>query len=241
MLGFRLVCLEMERNRMMSFKGRHFKAPLILMAVRWYVAYALSYRDIEELMKERGVRVDHSTLNRWVVKYSSCLEAQFSKRYKHKVGSSWRMDETYVKIKGAWCYLYRAVDKSGATIDFMLSKHRDELSAKRFFNKAIGYSGKPEKVTIDKSGANNAALKTINERLPESGKIEIRPIKYLNNIIESDHRFIKKITKPMMGFKAFHSAKATLLGIELHHMLRKGQHIHSETSSIHQQFYALAT
>jgi len=162
---------------MISFKGHHFKKTIILMAIRWYLAYALSYRDIEELMLERGVTVDHSTINRWVVKYSPRLEAEFSKHHKRKVGSSWRMDETYVKIKGQWYYLYRAVDKSGATIDFILSKKRDEHSAKRFFNKSIGYAGKPEKITIDKSGANNAALKSINKGLDEAGNIEIRQIK----------------------------------------------------------------
>jgi len=133
------------------------------------------------------------------------------------------------------------MDKSGATIDFMLSKRRDELSAKRFFKQVIGYSGKPEKVTIDKSGSNQAALTSINNILNKNEKIEIRQVKYLNNIVEQDHRFIKRIVKPMRGFKAFHSATATLLGIELHHMLRKKQHIHSESISIHQQFYALAT
>ena len=225
---------------MISFKGRHFKKTIILMAIRWYLAYVLSYRDIEELMLERGVIVDHSTINRWVVKYSPGLEAQFSKHHKRNVGSSWRMDETYVKIKGQWYYLYRAVDKSGVTIDFILSKKRDERSAKRFFNKAIGYAGKPEKITIDKSGSNNAALKSINKGFDEGEKIEIRQIKYLNNIVESDHRFIKRITKPMMGFKAFHSANATLLGIELHHMLRKGQHKNAANMTVFEQFYALA-
>lgn len=223
---------------MISFKGRHFKKTIILMAVRWYLAYTLSYRDIEELMSERGIDVDHSTINRWVIKYSPKLEAEFTKHYKRKVGSSWRMDETYLKIKGKWCYLYRAVDKSGATIDFMLSKNRDELAAKRFFNKAIGYSEKPEKITIDKSGANNAALKTINKKLSEVEKIEIRQIKYLNNIVESDHRFIKRIIKPMMGFKAFYSANA--IGIELHHMLRKEQHKASASMIVFEQFYSLA-
>lgn len=163
--------------------------------------------------------VDHSTINRWVVKYSPRLEAEFSKRRKRNVGSSWRMDETYVKIKGQWHYLYRAVDKSGATIDFMLSKNSDKRAAERFLNKAIGYSGTPGKMTVDKSGSNNAALKSINKGLDVGEKIKIRQIKYLNNIVESDHRFIKRITKPMMGFKAFHSANATLLGVELHHML----------------------
>lgn len=107
---------------MINFKGRHFKKTIILMSVRWYVAYALSYRDIEELIAERGVKVDHATINRWVIKYAPLLEAEFSRQDKRNVGSSWRMDETYIKVKDKWCYLYRAVDKSGATIDFMLSK-----------------------------------------------------------------------------------------------------------------------
>ena len=210
------------------------------MAVRWYFAYALSYRNIEELMAERGVNVDHSTINRWVIKYSPKLEAEFNRKYKRTIGSSWRMDETYIKVKGKWCYLYRAVDKSGATIDFMLSKNRDEAAAKRFFNKAIGYSGRPEKITIDKSGANNAALKSINKSHIDSDKIKIRQVKYLNNIIEQDHRFIKRITKPMMGFKEFHSAHATLMGIELHHMLHKNQHCDAANMPAFEQFYALA-
>jgi len=225
---------------MISFKGRHFKKIIIMMAVRWYLAYALSYRNIEELMAERGVNVDHSTINRWVIKYSPKLEAEFNRKYKRTIGRSWRMDETYLKVKGKWCYLYRAVDKSGATIDFMLSKNRDKLAAKRFFSKAIGYSGKPKKITIDKSGANNAALKSINKRYIDPNKIEIRQIKYLNNVVEQDHRFIKRITKPMMGLKEFHSAHATLMGIELHHMLHKNQHSDAANMSVFEQFYALA-
>ena len=203
---------------MISFKGHHFEKDIILTSIRWYLAYALSYRDIEELMAERGVKVDHSTLNRWVIKYSAKLETVFTKRYKKSIGSRWRMDETYVKVRGDWCYLYRAVDKSGATIDFMLSKNRDEKAAKHFFIKAIGYSEKPEKITIDKSGSNNAALQSINKSLNKKDKIEIRQIKYLNNVVEQDHRFIKRITKPTMGFKAFYSASATLIGVEQHHL-----------------------
>jgi len=223
-----------------SFKGRHFKNTIILMSVRWYVAYSLSYRNIEELMAERGVRVDHSTVNRWVISYSPKLEAKFTQHYKRAVGSSWRMDETYIKVKGNWYYLYRAVDKAGDTIDFMLSKYRDKKSEKRFFNKAIGYSGKPERVTIDKSGSNHAALESINKSLGTKDKIEIRQIKYLNNIIEQDHRFIKRIVKPTMGFKSFHSANATLMGIELHHMLHKGEHKDAANMAVYEQFYALA-
>ena len=210
------------------------------MCVRWYVAYALSYRDIEELVAKRGISIDHSTINRWAVKYAPLLESQFTKKYKTAVHSSWRMDETYICVKGQWCYEYRAVDKYGNTIDFLFSKKRDKIAAKRFFYKAIGYNGKPEKVTIDKSGSNNAALKSINTKLAHHDQIEIRQIKYLNNIVEQDHRFIKKITRPMKGFKAFHSATATLMGIELHHMLRKGQYKDADNMSVFEQFYALA-
>jgi len=107
---------------MISFKDRHFEKTIILMAVRWYVAYSLSYRNIEELMKERGLALDHATVQRWTVKYAPLLEEEFRKKHKQCIGCSWRMDETYVKVKGEWCYLYRAVDKDGNTVDFMLTK-----------------------------------------------------------------------------------------------------------------------
>ena len=126
--------------------------------VRWYLAYAFSYRDIEELALERGLKVDHSTLNRWVIEYAPQLEKAFRKRYKRPVGSSWRMDETYVRVKGQWMYLYQAVDKEGNTIDFMLSDKRDELGARAFFRKAIGSSGLENRVTMDESGANKAGI-----------------------------------------------------------------------------------
>ena len=140
---------------MLTFKGRHFPKGIILMAVRWYVAYALSYRDTEELMNERAVKMDHATIQRWVVKYSPELMEQARKVMKSSA-DSWRMDETYIKVKGEWVYLYRAVDKLGNTIDFMLPQKRDKPAATRFFIQAIGYAGLPEKVAIDKSGANLA-------------------------------------------------------------------------------------
>ena len=133
------------------------------------------------------------------------------------------MDETYVKIKGVWHYLYRAVDKDDDTIDFMLSKKRDKKAAIKFFRKSIGSNGKPAKVTIDKSGANKASLDAINKDLPEARRFEIRQIKYLNNIVEQDHWAIKRVVRPMLGFKSFDSAETTIAGIELHHMLKKGQ------------------
>lgn len=150
-------------------------------------------------------------------------------------------------VKGQWVYLYRAVDKEGKTVGFLLSEKRDEPDAQTFFEKAIVSNGLPDKVTMDKSGANKAGIDTINLHLALlfmlGGlfvQLTVRQIKYLNNIVEQDHRFIKKITKPMKGFKAFHSADATLAGIELHHMLRKNQHTQSANQTIFEQFYCLA-
>lgn len=208
------------------------------MAVRWYIAYALSYRDIEELLLERGLKVDHATVNRWVIQHSPLLLESFKKK-KKPVNSSWRADETYVKVKGVWMYQYRAVDKQGNTIDCYFSEKRDKKAATKFFMRSMKSSGKPLKINIDQSGSNTYALEDINSYLPKSEKIEIRQNKYLNNVVEQDHRFIKKITRPTLGFKARHSASATLEGIELHHMLRKGQHVDAANKNIFEQFYAL--
>ena len=223
-----------------SFKGAYFPKDVILTCVRWYVAYPLSTRHVEELMEERGVNVDHSTINRWVIKYSPQLEDEFHRR-KRPVWVSWRMDETYIKVKGEWVYLYRAVDKYGKTIDFLLTKQRDKKAARRFLNKAIGRHGVPEKITIDGSDANAAAITSYNE--DHGTSIEIRQIKYLNNIVEQDHRGVKRVTRPMLGFKSFEAAQPTLTGIELMHMLRKGQLAGDEFEglSVAQQFYALAS
>lgn len=224
---------------MISFKGKQYTKAIIMMAMRWYFAYALSYRDVEELLKERGIPADHSAVKRWIEEYGPKLDAIF-KRRKRFTNGSWRMDETYVKVKGQWYYQYRAADKHGHTIECMLSKKRDKAAAKRFFKKAIRTAGLPEKITIDKSGSNTAGIKVVNAELSEQDQIEIRRIKYLNNIVEQDHRFIKKIVKPMKGFKCFRSASATLKGIELHHMLRKRQHINSNDLTVWEQFFSLA-
>ena len=204
----------------LTFKGSHFPKCVILQTVYWYLRYSLSYRDIEELIAERGVHVDHSTVQRWVVKYTPLLEAEIRKR-KKAVGTSWRMDETYIKVKGVWHYLYRAVDKENNTIDFLLTKKRDKKSAKRFLVKAINDNGLPEKINIDKSGANLAAIKSYNTE--HNTNIEIRQVKYLNNIVEQDHRAIKRIVKGMLGFKSFNTASITLNGIEMVRMIKKGQ------------------
>ena len=199
-----------------EFKGSHFERDVILWGVRWYVAYPISYRQLEEMMEERGVEVDHSTLNRWVIKYAPLLEQEFRAR-KGPVGRSWRMDETYVKVRGVWKYLYRAVDKSGATVDFLLTAKRDHKAALRFLRKAFGQHGVPTKITIDKSGANTAAIASYNT--DHKAVIEIRQVKYLNNVVEQDHRGVKRIVRPMLGFKSFRSAAATIAGIELMHMI----------------------
>jgi putative transposase len=222
-----------------SFKGAHFPPEIILMGVRWYVAYPLSTRHVEELMAERGVELDHATINRWVIKYSPQLEEAFHRR-KRPVWVSWRMDETYIKVKGEWKYLYRAVDKHGKTIDFLLTEQRDEEAAKRFLTKAIRRHCAPEKITIDGSAANAAAIKSYNK--DHGTSIEIRQVKYLNNMVEQDHRGVKRVTRPMLGFKSFEAAQSTLVGIELMHMLRKGQLEDGveQGLSAAEQFYALA-
>jgi putative transposase len=220
-----------------EFKGSHFEQDVILWGVRWYVAYPISYRQLEEMMEERGVEVDHSTLNRWVLKYAPLHEQEFRAR-KRQVGCSWRMDETYVKVKGVWKYLYRAVDKAGATVDFLLTAKRDRKAASRFLRKAFGQHGTPEKITIDKSGANTAAITGYNAE--HKAGIEIRQVKYLNNIVEQDHRAVKRLVRPMLGFKSFRSAVATLAGIELMHMIRKGQLRTTGELRAAQQFYSLA-
>jgi putative transposase len=203
-----------------EFKGSHFEREVVLWGVRWYVAYPISYRQVEEVMGERGVEVDHSTLNRWVRKYVPTLEKAFRAR-KRPVGGSWRMDETYVRVKGAWKYLYRAVDKAGATVDFLLTARRDRKAALRFLRKAIGRHGVPEKITIDKSGATTAA--TVSYNAEHGADVESGQVKYLNNIVEQDHRAIKRMVKAMLGFKGFWLAAITIAGIEIMHMIRKGQ------------------
>jgi transposase-like protein len=177
-------------------KRLHYPLDVILMCVRWYVAYPLSLRHLEEMMAERGISVDHSTVHRWAIKLLPVLENAFRRR-KRPVGKSWRMDETYIRVKGEWRYLYRAVDKDGNTIDFLLRAHRDKTAARRYFEKSIAQNGVPETVTIDESGANLAALEAINA--DRETPIKIRQSKYLNNLVEQDHRAIKRRTRPMLG------------------------------------------
>jgi putative transposase len=194
---------------MLNFKGMRFPVEVILMCIRWYAAYPLSTRHLEEMLEERGVLVDHSTVSRWAICFLPLLEKVFRK-YKRPVGVSWRMDETYIKVNGVWKYLYRAVDKEGKTVDFLLTAKRDK-----------------------------AAIDQIIE--DQEISVIVRQVKYLNNIVEQDHRAVKRITKPMLNFKSFHSAKSILAGIELMHMICKGQGAMPgcERMSFADQFYAL--
>jgi putative transposase len=181
---------------MISFKGAHFVNEIILTCVRWYVAYPLSDRQVEERMQERGVAVDHSTINRWVVKYSPQLEAAFHRRTR-PVWRSWRMDDTSIRVKGQWRYLYRAVDKRGQTIDFLLTEQRDEQAAARFLAKAIRRHGIPKIITIDGSKANAAAIREFNAAYGTT--MTTRQVPYLNNVVEQDHRALKRVARPTWG------------------------------------------
>ncbi|MDE1493475.1 IS6 family transposase [Xenorhabdus bovienii] len=205
------------------FKRLHYPVDIIAQCVRWYLAYSLSLRNLEEIMAERGIAVDHSTLSRWVHRLVPLMVKRY-RRSKPAVGRRWRMDETYIKIKGKWRYLYRAVDSDGDTVDFLLTAHRDKEAALRFFKKAMRQHGQPDGVTMDKSGANKAAVDELNQGKPKDNDIIIRQNKYLNNLIEQEHRNIKRRTRPMLGFKNFRGTQTLLAGIELVSMLRKGQY-----------------
>ena len=206
------------------FKWRHFQSEIILLCVRWYLRYPLSYRNLEEMMMERGLTVDHSTVYRWVQAYAPELDKRCRSHLK-PTNDSWRVDETYIKVKGEWKYLYRAVDSSGNTLDFMLSAKRDARAAKRFFRKALNatHNQEPRVINVDKNAAYPPAIDSLtkDQTLPET--TELRPVKYLNNIVEQDHRAIKRLVNPGMGFGSFNTARRTLRGYEAMNMIRKGQ------------------
>jgi IS6 family transposase len=206
------------------FKWRHFEAEIILCAVRWYLRYALSYRDVEELLRERGVSIDHTTVFRWVQRYAPELDKRCRPRL-NATNDSYRVDETYIKIKKEWYYLYRAVDSTGATLDFMLSATRDADAAKRFFRQVLqaSHTCTPRVITVDKHAAYPLAFEALQHdgTLPKT--CLLRQCKYLNNMVEQDHRFVKRRVKPGMGFGAFDTAQRAIQGYEAMHRLRKGQ------------------
>ncbi len=190
-------------------KGHSFERDIIMLNVRWYLSYKLNYRDLEEMAAERGLKVDHTTIYRWVIKFTPELEKAV-RLLKRPAGKSWRLDETYIKVKGQWKYLYRAVDKEGNTVDYLLTAKRDRKAAKRFICKAIKSNVGPIKINIDKSGANTAGINDYN--YDEGLDVEIRQNKYLNNVIEQDHRPIKQLCRATLGFKKFRTAEITIGG-----------------------------
>ncbi len=206
------------------FKWRHFEPTLILLCVRWYCRYQLSYRDLEEMMQERGLFVDHTTLFRWVQRYAPEINKRIRQHLKMS-GASYRVDETYIKVGKACKYLYRAVDKEGNTIEFMLSAKRDVSAAKRFFKRMMKADHRrlPFSINVDKNAAYPEAFTASQEEKILPKDCTLRRVKYLNNIIEQDHRFVKKKVRAAQCFKSFHTAERTLEGIESVNMIRKGQ------------------
>jgi transposase-like protein len=230
------------------FKGRHFDRSVILLCVRWYLAYGLSLRNLEEMMAERGIFVDHTTIHRWVIPYSPELLERFNSR-KRPVTGRWHVDETYIKVRGTWMYLYRAIDSNGDTVEFWFSERRNLMAAKRFLRQALKRHGRPERIVIDGSQANREAILSCDatSRLQDrSGcklkRIRIRQSQYLNNRIEQDHRAVKRRVRPMLGFKSADSARVILGGIELIHMMRKQQAKYAcrQQLSLAEQFHLLA-
>ncbi|MBF7097845.1 IS6 family transposase [Alkalibacter mobilis] len=222
------------------FKWKHYESEIIILCIRWYLKYPLSYIMLEELMAERGLHVTHTTIMRWVHQYSPIINERLRKRLK-KTNDSWRMDETYLKIKGKNAYLYRAVDSDGSTVDFYVSESRDKHAARKFFKKSVeaAHNQQPRVITTDKYGATEIAILEEIYYGSLSCKTQHRMTKYLNNIIEQDHRFIKKKINPMLGFHSYESAVKTICGIEIMHMIRKGQVegiqcVHSEVSVINE-------
>jgi transposase-like protein len=213
-----------KRNNKNPFKGRQFTAEIILWAVRWYLQFPISYRDLECMLSDRGVQVDHTTLFRWIQAYAPEIDKRIRPHLRMTNGS-WRVDETYIRVKGKWVYLYRAVDATGQTIDFLLSPKRDAAAARRFFRKALKqpHTVNPRTITVDK----NAAYPIAAEALKREGTLwrfaRLRQVKFLNNIVEQDHRRIKRLVRPGLGLKSFQTASQTIAGYEVMAMIRKGQ------------------
>ncbi|PFL17941.1 IS6 family transposase [Bacillus cereus] len=212
----------MEKQNL--FKWKHYQPDIILLTVRWYLRYNLSFRDLVEMMEERGLSLVHTTIMRWVHQYGPELDKRV-RRHLKSTNDSWRVDETYVKVKCQWMYLYRAVDSKGNTIDFHLSKTRDHRAANRFFKKALRsfHVSKPRVITVYKNPAYPIAIEELKKEKKMPVGIQIRQVKYLNNIVEQDHRFIKKRVRSMLGLKSFRTATSILSGIEAMHIIKKGQ------------------
>ena len=206
------------------YRGRRFQSEIIELCVRWYLTYRLSYRDLVEMLAERGVVVSHTTIYRWVQQYVPEFERRWS-RYAKAVHPSWRVDETAISVRGGHRYLYRAVDKFGKTVDSLLCADRSVWAARAFFCKAVKthHPRPPKKVNLDGNAASHRALRLLRKENPNLHGVVIRSSRYLNNIVEQDHRAIKRRCAPMLSLKSFRTAAITLVGVELAHRIRKGQ------------------
>ncbi|KTQ85443.1 transposase [Aureimonas ureilytica] len=208
----------------LAFKGRHFAPDIILLCMRWYCRYALSYRDPEEMMAERHLSVDHTSIYRWVQHYAPELDRRvhWCKPLQTK---TWYVDETYVKVRGEWMYLYRAIGDGGETLDFYLSQARTTKAAKQFLSKALNRSPhhRPSVISTDKNLAYNEAIASLRKegRLPPT--CQHRQVKFLNNRLESDHGKLKQRIRPVRGFKSRKTAHNAIRGFEVMRMFRKGQ------------------
>ena len=204
------------------FRGRHFDQEIIVLCARWYLTFKLSSRDLVQMMAERGIGLAHTTILRWLQRYVPDFEKRWN-QYARAVGDSLSVDQTYIKVKGQWVYLYRAVDKQGRTVDFLLSQRRDVATAKRFFFPGNKTAWSPEG---DHAGrlrrfASSGGPTQRGGTLPR--RVRIRSSQYLNNVVEQDHRRIKQRTRPMLGFKRFETAAVTIRGIELAEKIKKNQ------------------
>jgi transposase-like protein len=206
------------------FKWRQTAPGIILCAVRWYLRYSLSLRDVEELLTERDLGADHTTIWRWVQRYGPELEPRM-RRHLKPTNKSWRVDETYGRVKGRWCYLYRAIDSCGATIDFLLSALRDAEAAKRLFRKALSDPSHPQPrvINTDQAPIYGSAIPDTKKEGTLRRRCRHRPVQYLNNILEQDHRAIKRRVNAKQGFREFQAARRTIQGYEAIHMIRKSQ------------------
>ncbi len=220
----RLKRIAKHATRPAIFKWRQTAPELILYAVRWYLRYSLSLRDVEELFAERGLAADHTIIWRWVQRYGPELEQRL-RRHLKPANKSWRVDETYIRVQGRWYYLYRAIDSAGATIDFLLSALRDAAAAERLFRQALSDPSHPQPrvINTDKARLYCSAIAGVKEEGTLQRRCRHRPVQYLNNILEQDHRAIKRRVKAKQSFREFRAARRTIAGYEAMHMIRKGQ------------------
>lgn len=207
------------------YRRRRFSSETIELCVRWYITYRLNYRDLVAMMAERGIVVSHTTIMRWVLRYVPEYERRWS-RFARPVDPSWRMDETAVSVRGGKHYLYRAVDRHGKSVDSALRGDRSMEAAQVFFRGAVASKwspGWPRKVNLDGNAASRRALRLLGQKDPRWQAVAVRGHRYLNNIIEQDHRAIKRRCASMLGFKSFRTAAVTLAGVEFAHRIHKRQ------------------